>query len=102
MMILVAAVGGKLSILAGLICEGAHEVGAAVGGLIPGQVGAAEVNLAVFAKALSIDSTGAVAVALDVHLAQLVWVLVGLGVALFTGPTETIDEVASPKLEVTE
>jgi hypothetical protein len=100
MMILVSAVGGRLSFLAGLIAEGAHEVGAAVGGLIPAQIGAAEVNLAVFAKALAIDSTGAVAVALDVHLAQLLWVLVGLAVALFTSPAETIDEAASPKLEV--
>jgi hypothetical protein len=102
MMILVAAVGGRLSFLAGLIAEGAHEVGAAVGGLIPAQIGAAEVNLAVFAKTLAIDSTGAVAVALDVHLAQLLWVLVGLAVALFTRPAETIDEVASPALEVPE
>ncbi len=100
MMILVAAVGGRLSFLAGLITEGAHEVGAAVGGLIPAQIGAAEVNLAVFAKALAIDSSGAVAVALDVHFAQLLWVLVGLAVGLFTRPAETIDEVASPTLEV--
>jgi hypothetical protein len=100
LMILVAAVGGRLSVLAGLITQGAHEVGAAVGGLIPAQIGAAEVNLAVFAKAIGIDSTGAVAVALDIQLAQLLWVLVGLAVALFTSPAETIDEAASPKLEL--
>jgi hypothetical protein len=87
-------------VLAGLITQGAHEVGAAVGGLIPAQIGAAEVNLAVFAKSIGLDSTGAVAVALDVQLAQLLWVLVGLAVALFTSPAETIDEAASPKLEL--
>jgi hypothetical protein len=100
LMILVAAVGGRFSVLAGLITQGAHEVGAAVGGLIPAQIGAAEVNLAVFAKSIGLDSTGAVAVALDVQLAQLLWVLVGLAVALFTSPAETIDEAASPKLEL--
>jgi hypothetical protein len=94
MMILVAAVGGQLSFLGGLITEGAHEVGATVGGLIPAQLGAAEVNLAFFAKALGVDSAGAVAVALAVHLAQLVWVLVGLAVGLFSGPTKGIDEAS--------
>ncbi|HUB07036.1 MAG TPA: hypothetical protein VMB50_08545, partial [Myxococcales bacterium] len=98
--LLVAAVGGALSPVAGLVAEGTHLVGAAVGDLIPAQLGTAEANFAVFAHALSIDAAGAVAIALLAHLAQLVWVMVGLAAILLFKPAETVDGSAPAALEV--
>ncbi|MHB8417274.1 MAG: lysylphosphatidylglycerol synthase domain-containing protein [Myxococcales bacterium] len=101
--LMVAAVGGAFSPSSGLVAEGTHLVGAALGDLIPAQLGAAEINFAVFAHVLGIDSAGAVAVALLDHLAQLGWFLVGLGAILAfrpDTPADTVDEPAPTALEV--
>ncbi len=83
------AASGHYSIGGGLVAEGAHLVGAAAGELIPAQVGAAEANFALYAKAFSTDSAGAVAVALSLHLVVLAWVLVGLVAGLVVPPAES-------------
>lgn len=80
--ILIVCVGGVLGLVPALCAEGVHLVGAAVGDLIPAQLGATEGNFALAADALHISSASAVSVALLAHLAQLVWVLVGACVPL--------------------
>jgi hypothetical protein len=76
--VLVVAVGGPISVLAALCSEGIHLVGASVGDLIPGQIGATEGSYTLFAKVLGMVPADAVTIAMVAHLAQLTWVVIGL------------------------
>ncbi|HUJ60158.1 MAG TPA: lysylphosphatidylglycerol synthase domain-containing protein [Kofleriaceae bacterium] len=75
--VLIAIVGGAFSIASALCSESVHLVGAAVGDLIPAQLGATESNYTLAAHALGLPGASAVSIALLAHLAQLVWVVVG-------------------------
>ena len=55
----------------------------AVGDVIPGQVGISEAGYAMTAQVLNVTAGDAVAMALLVHLAQVVWVAVGFIAPLF-------------------
>ena len=89
LLLFIGAATGHYAISAGLVAEGAQLVGSAAGEMIPAQVGAAEANFAIYAKAFALDSAGAVAVALSRHLCVSAWVLVGLITSLFAPPDET-------------
>jgi hypothetical protein len=75
--VLLACVGGAPGLGSALASEGIHLVGAAVGDLIPGQLGATEGNYTLAASALGLPVASAVAIALLAHLSQLTYVLVG-------------------------
>ena len=75
--VLVACVGGVVGLRPALCSEGIHLVGAAVGDLIPAQLGATEGNYTLAASALGLTAAAAVSIALLAHLAQLFWVGVG-------------------------
>jgi len=61
----------------GLIAVGVYLVGAAVGDVVPGKIGATDGSFAVAAHALGVPLGSAVAVALALHAVQLGWALVG-------------------------
>lgn len=84
--ILVVAVGGRAGALPALCSEAIHLVGAAAGDLIPGQLGATEINYRLSAGVLRLQPVDALSIALLAHLAQLVWVVVGLLVSLVSRP----------------
>lgn len=96
LMLFIGAVSGHYALGSGLVAEGAHLVGAAAGELIPAQLGAQEGNFAIYASVLAIDSAGAVAVALSLHLCVMTWVLVGLVVSLVAPPEEPAPVAARP------
>ena len=81
--VLVVAVGGMFGLLPALCSEALHLVGAAVGDLIPAQLGATEINYQLSAGALSLRPVDALSIALLAHLSQLVWVTIGLVISVF-------------------
>jgi len=80
--LLLYCISGVFGLGPSLSAEGIHLVGAAIGDLIPAQIGAIEGNFTLAASALSLSAASAVSIALIVHLAQLTWVIVGLVVPL--------------------
>jgi hypothetical protein len=80
--VLILAVGGGLAFARVLSLEGVHLLGAAVGDLVPSQIGVQEGNLVAASHALGLTSASAVSIALLAHLSQLTWVLVGSIVAM--------------------
>lgn len=84
--ILVVAVGGRAGVLPALCSEALHLVGAAAGDLIPGQLGATELNYGLSAGVLGLQPVDALSIALLAHLALLFWVVVGLVVSLVSRP----------------
>ena len=75
--LLLYCVSGVFGVQLALTAEGVHLVGAAVGDLIPAQLGAIEGNFTLAASALGLTAAKAVSIALIAHLAQLAWVIVG-------------------------
>ena len=86
--VLIACVGGAVGLVSSLSSEGIHLVGAAVGDLVPAQLGVQEGNFTLSAHALGLSGAGAVAIALLAHLSQLAWVLVGSLVPLIWRPAQ--------------
>jgi hypothetical protein len=82
--ILVACVGGGLGVVPALTSEGIHLVAAMVGYVVPANLGATEGNFTLAAGSLGLTTANAVSIALLAHLAQLVWIVVGLAVLLVT------------------
>jgi hypothetical protein len=80
--VLVACVGGALGLVPALTSEGIHLVAAMVGYIVPANLGATEGNYTLAAGALHLSTANAVSIALLAHLAQLVWVVVGVAVLL--------------------
>lgn len=76
------AAGGWLD---GVLVFGAHLVGAAAGDLVPAQLGATDGALTLAATAIGISFDEAVAIALLVHAAQLLWAAIG-GLAAWGQP----------------
>jgi Lysylphosphatidylglycerol synthase TM region len=76
-MIMVVAVGGKLSVINGMLAEAVHLVGSAMGDLIPAQLGATEANFTFAAKVLALAPGDAMAIALLLHVVQMFWTGVG-------------------------
>ncbi|HEY3804237.1 MAG TPA: lysylphosphatidylglycerol synthase domain-containing protein [Kofleriaceae bacterium] len=89
--VLIACLGtGAVSLGLAFCAEGIHLVGAAVGDLIPAQLGATEGNFRLAGSALGLSHASAVSIAVIAHLAQLVWVSVGALVLLLWRPARRI------------
>lgn len=71
--VILHAVGGALTLTSGLVSQGIHLVGAALGDMVPNQVGFNEGAYRVFAEALGLgdDPARAVSIALVGRIAQL-------------------------------
>lgn len=80
--VLILCVGGALGFIPAVCVEGVHLLGAAVGDLIPAQLGVQEGNFTLAAHALGLTAADAVSIALLAHLSQLVWIVVGSVVPL--------------------
>lgn len=96
-LVLLACVGGALGLRAALCAEGIHLVGAAVGDLVPAQLGATEGNFTLAAGALGLSAASAVSIALLAHVAQLAWVAVGALAPLFGRPVSQTSAARSGK-----
>lgn len=72
--VILHAVGGALTFMSGFIAQGIHLVGAALGDMVPNQVGFNEGAYRLFAEALglSADPARAVSIALVARVAQFV------------------------------
>lgn len=70
--VILHAVGGALTLTSGLVTQGIHLVGAALGDMVPNQVGFNEGAYRLFAEALGLahDPARAVSIALVARLAQ--------------------------------
>lgn len=70
--VILHAVGGKLTLESGLVTQGIHLVGAALGDMVPNQVGFNEGAYRLFAEALGLahDPARAVSIALVARLGQ--------------------------------
>ncbi len=75
--VLIAAIGGVVGIIPALTVEGIHLLGAAIGDLVPAQLGVQEGNFTLASSLIGLPASGAVSIALLAHLSQLAWVLVG-------------------------
>ncbi|MBW2463077.1 MAG: flippase-like domain-containing protein [Deltaproteobacteria bacterium] len=76
------AVGIDVGILEALAVQGTNLVAAAVGVLVPGQLGSAEAVFAAAAAVLGTTVARAMSIALLAHAVQLAWVVVGFGALL--------------------
>ena len=65
------AVGGTVTVSGAFVTQGAHLVGAAVGDLVPGQVGVTEGAYRAFATTLGLAPARALSIALLVRITQL-------------------------------
>jgi hypothetical protein len=81
--VVVGALGGGFSVAKGFTAQGIHLVAAAVGDVVPGQMGAMEGAFMLFGSALGFagDPARAITVALVVRVAQVSMVLVTVIVA---------------------
>src|SRR5262249_19672206 len=77
--VLAHAVGAAFSVACPFIAQAVLLIGATVGDVIPGQIGAFEAAFSVSAAAMGLTRSNAVAVALLIHLVQAAWVVVGFG-----------------------
>jgi hypothetical protein len=80
--LLAHAVGIPAGPLEALAVQGVNFIAAAVGVLMPGQLGSSEAVFAFAADALHTDEASAMTIALAAHLCALAWAVVGL-VVLF-------------------
>lgn len=76
------AVGISMGPLEALMLQGVNLVAAAVGVLMPGQLGSSEAIFALAADALGTEQANAATIAMAAHLCALTWAAVGL-VVLF-------------------
>ncbi len=76
--LLAYAVGISMGPLEALAVQGVNLVAAAVGVLMPGQLGSSEAIFALAADALHTDEASAMTIALAAHLCALTWAVVGL------------------------
>jgi hypothetical protein len=86
--ILLAAVGGVVTVGRAFASEGIHVVGSSAGDLVPAQLGATEANYDLSARVLGIDKGGAISIALVMHVAQLALAAIGLLLPLVWKPPE--------------
>lgn len=80
--LLAYAVGIDVTVLGALAVQGTNLVAAAIGVLVPGQLGSAEAVFALAATALSTTVARATSVALLAHVLSFFWVAVGLVIVL--------------------
>jgi hypothetical protein len=76
--VLVVCVGGAFGAVPALTSEGIHLVAAMVGYVVPANLGATEGNYTLAAGALHLTTAASVSIALLAHLAQVVWITVGI------------------------
>jgi uncharacterized membrane protein YbhN (UPF0104 family) len=77
--VLARAVGAAFSVAGPFVAQAVLLMGASVADVVPGQIGAYETAFALFCDAIGMTKANAVAVALLVHLVQVVWTIVGFG-----------------------
>ena len=77
--VLAIAVGISIGPLEALAVQGLNLVSAAIGVLIPGQLGSSEAIFAMASDALGTDEASAVTIALAAHVAALTWAVIGFG-----------------------
>ncbi len=80
--LLAHAVGIDTGPLESLAVQGLNFVAAAVGVLMPGQLGSSEAVFALAGEALGTDAASAMTIALAAHSVALVWAAIGLGLLL--------------------
>ncbi|HKQ70968.1 MAG TPA: lysylphosphatidylglycerol synthase domain-containing protein [Polyangiaceae bacterium] len=85
--VLMRAVRSQPSVAAPFLAQGVLLVGASVGDVVPGQVGALEGIFRLFASTMGMTPTCAVSVALLIHAVQALWVFAGF-VAFAFGKNE--------------
>ncbi|MFN7699341.1 MAG: lysylphosphatidylglycerol synthase transmembrane domain-containing protein [Deltaproteobacteria bacterium] len=76
--LLASAVGISIGPLEALAVQGVNLVAAAVGVLMPGQLGSSEAIFALASETLGTDEASAMTIALAAHLCALGWAVIGL------------------------
>jgi hypothetical protein len=74
---LLAAVGAPATLFAAFGADAINLVASMIGDVIPSQVGVTEAGYAMAAKGLSLTESEGIAMALLVHVAQILWVGIG-------------------------
>jgi hypothetical protein len=76
--ILLHAVGGNLSVQTTLVAGGVNLVGASLGDMVPGQLGATDATFSVSSNLLGLTASKAISIALVVHVVQITWMAIGI------------------------
>ena len=76
--LLLSAVGGRVNAAGVFAGNGLQLVGASLGDVVPGQLGTVDASFAFGASFIGLDTGGAVAMALTIHVVQLAWLAAGL------------------------
>jgi hypothetical protein len=94
--ILAFAAGGKLGLIPALCSEGLHLMGAAMGEMIPAQLGATELSYQLSSDLLALSPADALVIPLLAHLAQLFWMGVSVVGASLLGssPQEVLTQAS--------
>lgn len=80
--VLLHAVGGVVTVPAVLIAGGINLVGASLGDMVPGQLGATDATFAVWSRLLGLTPAAAIAIAVTMHIIQLTWMGIGLAIEI--------------------
>lgn len=71
------AIGRRHGLGEALLAQGVSSIGGAIGDFIPGQIGATDGAFALAAPALGMTAADGIAAAVMLHVAQILWALVG-------------------------
>lgn len=94
--VLLAAVGSSFGLLPSFVSEAINLVSSAIGDAIPAQVGVTEAGYALASKTLGLTSSDAIAMALLVHIAQVIVIGVGFLSPLLAPARAVTPEVVPP------
>jgi hypothetical protein len=76
--LLLYTLAGRVSVVSTLAAGAVNYVGASLGDMVPGQLGATDATFSVSAGLVGLTPSAAISIALMIHIIQMTWMAVGL------------------------
>lgn len=76
--ILLHALSGDVTLVSTLAVGGVNLVGASLGDMVPGQLGATDATFSVSARLVGLTTAAALSIALMIHIIQMTWMAIGI------------------------
>jgi Lysylphosphatidylglycerol synthase TM region len=76
--ILLHVLAGHVTVISTLVAGAVNLVGASLGDMVPGQLGATDATFSVSAGLVGLTPSAAISIALVIHIVQMTWMAIGL------------------------
>ncbi len=76
--VLLYALAGTVTVTSTLVAGAVNLVGASLGDMVPGQLGATDATFSVSAGLVGLTPSAAISIALMIHIVQMTWMAIGL------------------------